>query len=131
MALSSHFPLLKTLHSSKQFPFLVSLLPNGVAWGRSTETNERISGGTVLLLIEKMNQITPKTIGNRKRDGSVKLTPPEKSADRKAQIRKAFFRFRSQDRFVIFDLKIFSSGVLFPEQNLTHNLFSISNSFWY
>ena len=56
MALSSHFPLPKTLHSSKQFPFFVLLLSNGVTGDRSTETNDRISGCTVLLLIEKMNQ---------------------------------------------------------------------------
>ena len=53
MALSSHFPLPKTLHSSKQFPFFVLLLSNGVTGDRSTETNDGISGCIVLLLIEK------------------------------------------------------------------------------
>ena len=55
--LSSHFPLPKTLRSSKQFAFFVLLLSNGVTGDRSTETNDRISGCTVPLLIEKMNQI--------------------------------------------------------------------------
>ena len=41
MALSSHFPLPKTLHSSKQFPFFVLLLSNGVTENRSTETNHQ------------------------------------------------------------------------------------------
>ena len=43
--------------SSKHFPFFILLLSNGVREDRSTETNDRISGCTVLLLIEKMNQI--------------------------------------------------------------------------
>ena len=59
-ALSSHFPLPKTLHSSKQFPFSVLLLSNGVTEDRSTKTNDQLSGLTVLLLIEKMNQIKSK-----------------------------------------------------------------------
>ena len=33
------------------------LLSNGVTGDRSTETNDRLFGCTVLLLIEKMNQI--------------------------------------------------------------------------
>ena len=53
-------PLPKTLHSSKQFAFFVLLLLNSVTGDRSTETNDRISGCTVLLLIEKMNQINIK-----------------------------------------------------------------------
>ena len=59
MALSSHFPLPKTLHSSKQF-FVLAPLSNGVTEDRSTETIDRISGCTVLLPIEKMNQIKTK-----------------------------------------------------------------------
>ena len=56
MALSSHFPLPNTLHSSKQFAFFVA----SVKWcdrGSKHRTNDRISSCTVLLLIEKMNQI--------------------------------------------------------------------------
>ena len=37
-----------------------SLLSNGVTGDRSTKTNDRLSGCTVLLLIEKMNQINTK-----------------------------------------------------------------------
>ena len=83
MALSSLFPLPKTLHSSKQFTFFVLLLSNSVTEDQSTETNDRISSCTILLLIEKMNQInTPKLLEIEKEivrevalGGS---TPPEK-----------------------------------------------------
>ena len=93
---------------------------------RSTKSNDRISGGTILLLIEKMNQINTKTIENRKRDCAWGCAGGDKhhlrkSADRKAQIRKAFVEltglicaFRSAD---------FLRWCLFPERNLTHNLF--------
>ena len=50
----------KTFHSSKHFAFFVLLLSNGVTGDQSTKTNDRISGCTVLLLIEKMNQINIK-----------------------------------------------------------------------
>ena len=50
----------KMLRSWKQFAFFVLLLSNGVTGDQSTETNDRISGCTVLLLIEKMNQINTK-----------------------------------------------------------------------
>ena len=49
----------KALHSSKQFPFGL-LLSNGVKMDRRTETSDRISGCTALLLIEKLNQINTK-----------------------------------------------------------------------
>ena len=51
--------LAKTLRSSKQFVFFVLLLSNGVTGDRSTETNDRISGCTNLLLIEKRNERPP------------------------------------------------------------------------
>ena len=62
------FSVAKTLHFSKQFAFFVKFaffaivlpLPNGVTGDRSTEKNDRISGCTVLRLIEKMNQINTK-----------------------------------------------------------------------
>ena len=67
MALTSHFPLPKTLKSSKQFAVLVkfaliiSPLSNGVTGDRSTKTNDNfLSGSTVLPLIEKTNQILSK-----------------------------------------------------------------------
>ena len=59
VALSSHFPLPKTLHSSKQFAFFAKFA-NGVTGVGSSKRNDRISGCTVLLLIEKMNQINTK-----------------------------------------------------------------------
>ena len=63
MALSSHFPLPKAFHSSKQFAFFVKFaLSNGVTGDRSSNTNDRTSGSTVLLLIEKMNQINTKKL---------------------------------------------------------------------
>ena len=68
-ALSSHFPLPKTLRSSKQFAFFILLLSNGVTGDRSTKTNDRISCWTVLLIEKKKwIKLIPKTIGNRKRD---------------------------------------------------------------
>ena len=91
----------------------------------SEKKNDRIFGCTVLL-IEKMNQINTKTIGNRKKRLCVRLRSGDKhhlrkSADRKAQIRKAFVpltglicAFRSAD---------FLRWCLSPERNLTHNLF--------
>ena len=101
------------------------LLSNGVTGFGSTETNDRVSGCTVLLLIEKKNQINiPKTIGNRKKM-CVRLRSEDKhklrkSAGRKEQIRKAFFpltglmcAFRSAD---------FLRWCLSSERNVTHNL---------
>ena len=61
MALSSHFPLPKTLQSSTQCAFFA--LSNGVTGDRSREANDRISGYTVFLpveKIEKINQINTK-----------------------------------------------------------------------
>ena len=96
----------------------------GVTGDRSTETSDRISGCSVLLLIEKMKLI-PKTIGNRKRLcvrlRSVDKHHLRKSADRKAQISPVsgtnvflICAFRSTD---------FLRWCLSSERNLTHNLF--------
>ena len=75
---------------------------------------------------KKWIKLIPKTIGNRKKRLCVRLRPGDKhhlrkSADRKAQIRKAFVpltglicAFRSAD---------FLRWCLSPERNLTHNLF--------
>ena len=88
-------------------------------------TNDRISGCTVLILIGKMNQII-KYYWKQKKRLCVRLRSGDKhhlrkSADRKAQIRKAFFPFtglicasRSADLL---------RWYLSPERNLTHNLF--------
>ena len=67
-ALRSHFPLPKTLRSSKQFAFFVLLLSNGVTGDRSTETNDRICAAPTFFSLKKLIKSRPKTIGNRKRD---------------------------------------------------------------
>ena len=55
MALSSNFPLPKTLHFSKRFAFFA--LSNGVLTGdRSSKANDRISGCTVLLSRRKIRK---------------------------------------------------------------------------
>ena len=88
MALMSHFPLPTTLHSSKQFPFFVLLLSNGVTEDRSTQTNDRISSCTVLLLIEKnwyqkLLEIEKEIFMRLRSEDKHHL---RKSANRKAQI---------------------------------------------
>ena len=115
----------KTLRSSKQFAFFVLLLSNDVTGDRSTETNDRISGCTVLLLIEKWIKLIPKTIGNRKRDcawGCARgiNTTWEMQIEKHKSGRRFFpppgliCAFRSAD---------FLRWCLSPERNLTHNLF--------
>ena len=110
-----------------------SLLSNGVTGDRSTETNNRISGCTVLLLIEKMNLI-PKTIGNRKRDCAWGCARGINTTWENLQIEKhksGRRSFRSPDWFVFFDLQIFSGGVYLPSAASRTIFFSISNSFLY
>ena len=142
MALSSHFPLPKTLHSSKQFAFFVKCalfaivlpLSNGATGDRNTETNDRIFGCTVLLLIEKMNQINtknywkliPKTIGNRKRDCAWGCLRRINTTSENLQIEK----HKSGGAFVpltglicAFWSADFLRWCLSSEGNLTHNLF--------
>ena len=67
MALSSHFPLPKTLHSSKQFSFFA--LSNGVTGDRSSKAND--PPAPFFFSSKKSKKWTkwiPKTLGNRKRD---------------------------------------------------------------
>ena len=125
LALNSDLPLPKTFCSSEQFAFLrkirtVKWRDKGSTW--SSKTNDRISGCIVLLLIEKMNQINTKNywkeIVREVTLGGIDTTWENLH---KAQIRKAFFpltglifAFRSAD---------FLRWCLFPERNLTHNLF--------
>ena len=144
LALSSHFPLPKTLHSSKQFQFFVKFalffgkfaLSNGVTGIRSSKTNDRISGCTVLLLIEKWIKLIPKTIGNRKRDCERGCARGINTTWENLQIEKhksgrCSFQFHSPDWFVLFDLQIFSGGVYPPSATSRTISFSISNSFWH
>ena len=65
---SSHFPLPK--NSPSLIVPTLSLL-NGASHAtsdRKPKTNDQILPSPIVLLIEKMNQLIPKTIGNRKRD---------------------------------------------------------------
>ena len=136
MVLSSHFLLPKTLHSLKQFAFFVLLLSNGVTGDRSTETNERISGCTVLLLIEKWIKLSliPNIIGSRKRDCAwgcargINTTWENRQIEKHKSGRRSF---RSPDWSVLFDLPIFSGGVYPPSATSRTISFSNSNSFWY
>ena len=76
MALTTHFRLPKTLHSSKQFAFFVKFalfaiflplaLSNGVTWDRNKRSNFRLSHSSS----QRKNwiKLIPKTIENRKRD---------------------------------------------------------------
>ena len=66
MALSSHFPLPKTLHFSKRFAFFA--LSNGMTDRGPKQQIKRSNFRLHVEKIEKLNQIIPKTIGNRKRD---------------------------------------------------------------
>ena len=124
----------KALHSSKQFAFFVKFalfaivlpLSNGVTGDRSTEKKTIEFLAAPSFSSKKWIKLIPKTIGNRKKRLCARLRsgdkhPLRKSADRKAQIRKAFVpltglicAFRSAD---------FLRGCLSPERNLTHNLF--------
>ena len=77
-------------------------------------------------ITEKWIQLIPKTIGNRKRDcvwGCSRgiNTTWEKSADRNAQIRKAFVPLTGL--ICAFRYADFLRLGLSPEHNLTHNLF--------
>ena len=118
MAVSSHFPLPKTLHSSKQLAFFVkfALLSNGLRGDRSSKTNDRISGCTVLLFIEKWIKLIPKTIGNR-RDCAWGCARGINTIWKNLRIEKhksGGRSFRSPNWLVLFDLQIFSGGVYPP-----------------
>ena len=126
MALSSHFPLPNTLHSSKQFTFFVA----SVKWRDrgSKHRNKTIEypAAPSFFSSKKWIKLIPKPIGNRKRDcawGCARgiNTTWENLQIEKPQIRKAFVpltglicAFRSAD---------FLRWCLSPERNLTHNLF--------
>ena len=117
MELSSHFPLPKRFRIFDRFAFFVLLLSNGVTGDRrwSTETNDRICGCTVLLLIEKWIKLTPKIIGNRKRDCAWGCARGISTTWETLQIEKHKLgrrSFRSPAWFVLFDLQIFSGSIV-------------------
>ena len=73
-------------------------------------------------------KLTPKTIGNRKGDLREVARSDKhylgKSADRKAQIRDAFFQFGgAPDWFVLGDLQNFTGSIYHPEQSDAQSLF--------
>ena len=128
LALNSHFPLPKTLHFSKRFAFFA--LSNGVidrgSKQQSKRSNFRLHRSSFSpKKSKKWIKLIPKTIGNRKRL-CVRLRLGNKhhlrkSADRKAQIRKAFVPLT--ELICAFRSAGFLRWCLFSKRNLTHNLF--------
>ena len=140
IALSSHFPLPKTLHFSKQFAFFA--LPNGVhvidrgSKQQSKRSNFRLHrSSSRRKKSKKWIKLIPKTIniGNRKRDCAwgcawgINTTWEDLQIEKHKSGRRSF---RSPDWFVLFDLQIFSVGVYSPSATSRTISFSISNSFW-
>ena len=136
-ALSSHFPLPKTLHFSKQFVFFA--LSNGVidrgSKQQSTRSNFRLHCSSFSSKkSKKWIKLIPKTIGNRKRDCAWGCAWGINTTWENLQIEKhksGRRLFRSPNWFVLFDLQIFSGGVYSPTATSRTISFSISNSFWY
>ena len=86
------------------------------------------------LTSKKWINLIPKTIGKWKRDCAWGCARGIDTTWENLQIEKhksGRRSLRSRNWFVLFDLQIFLRRCLSPERNLTHNLFSISNSFWY
>ena len=132
-----HFPLPKTLHFSKQFAFFA--LSNGVIDRRSKQqskqSNFRLHRSSLWSKkSKKWIKLTPKTIGNRKRDCAwgcdwgINTTWENLQIEKHKSGRRSF---RSPNWFVLFDLQIFSGGVYSPSATSRTISFSISNSFWY
>ena len=137
MALSSHFPLPKTLHFSKQFAFFA--LSNGVIDRRSKQQSKRSNfrlhrSSLSSKKSKKWIKLIPKTIGNRKRDCAwgcvwgINTTWENLQIEKHKSGRRSF---RSPNWFVLFDQQIFSGGVYSPNATSRTISFSISNSFWY
>ena len=137
MALSSHFPLPKTLHFSKQFAFFA--LSHGVFDRRSKQqgkrSNFRLHRSSFLpKKLKKWIKLIPKTIGNTKRDCAWGCAWGKNTTWENLQIEKhksGRRTFRSPNWFVLFDLQTFSGGVYSPSTTSHTISFSISNSFWY
>ena len=119
-ALSSHFPLPKTLHFSKQFVFFA--LSNGVidrgSKQQSTRSNFRLHRSSFSSKkSKKWIKLIPKTIGNRKRDCAwgcawgINTTWENLQIEKHKSGRRSF---RSPNWFVLFDLQI-SRVVLIPQ----------------
>ena len=137
MALSSHFPLPKTLHFSKRFAFFA--LSNGVidrgSKQQSKRSNFRLHRSSFSpKKSKKWIKVIPKTIGNRKRDYAwgcawgINTTWENLQIEKHKSGRRSF---RSPNWFVLYDLQVFSGGVYSPSATSRTISFSISNSFWY
>ena len=123
-SLSSHFPLPKTLHFSKQFVFFA--LSNGVidrgSKQQSTRSNFRLHRSSFSSKkSKKWIKLIPKTIGNRKRDCAwgcawvINTTWENLQIEKHKSGRRSF---RSPNWFVLFDLQI--SQVVFIPQAQPH-----------
>ena len=123
-ALSSHFPLPKTLHFSKQVVFFA--LSNGVidkgSKQQSTQSNFRLHRSSFSSKKSKIwIKLLPKTIGNRKRDCAWGCAWEISTTWENLQIEKhksGRRSFRSPNWFVLFDLQI--SQVVFIPQARPH-----------
>ena len=135
MALSSHFPLPKTLHFSKRILRTVKWRDwQGIEAAKQTI---EFPAAPFFFLAEKSKKwikLIPKTIGNRKRDCAwgcawgVNTTWENLQIEKHKSGRRSF---RSPNWFVLFDLQVFSGGVYSPSATSRTITFSISNSFWY
>ena len=84
--------------------------------------------------IHEIQQLIPKTFGNRKRDCAWGCARRINTISENLQIEKLKSgrrSFRSPDWFVLVDLQIFWGGVYPPSATSRTISFSISNSFWY
>ena len=123
MALSSHFPLPKRLHFSKQFAFFA--LSKGVIDMESKQQSKRSNIRCTALLSrrkksKKWIKLTPKTIGNRKKRLCVRLRLGNKhhlrkSADRKAQTKKKEGVRSAHRTDLCFSICRFSQVVFIPQ----------------
>ena len=134
MALSSRFPLPKTLHFSKRFASFA--LSDGVIDRGSKQQSKRSNFRLLCSSFssKKWIKLIPKTIGNRKRDCAwgcawgINTTWENLQIEKHKSGRRSI---RSPNWFVLFDLQIFSGGVYSPSATSRTISFSISNSFWY
>ena len=135
MALSSHFPLPKMLHSSKQFAFFVNfpLLSNGVTRGSKQQNNRSNFAAPSFFSSKQWIKLMPKTIGNRKRDCAWGCTRGMNTTWENLQIGKHKSGRRSgiplTELICAFRSADFLRWCFSPKRNLTHNLFSYFQEF--
>ena len=126
MALSSYFPLPKTLHSSKQYAsFATKFCFCQMAWQGIESLKQTMEPSSSKQWIK----LIPKTIGNRKRDCAWGCARGIDTTWENMQIEKhksGRRSLRSPDWFVLFDLQIFSGGVYRSSATSRTISFSIS-----